>query len=118
MFGNSRSKIPQKPSFAPRDLFWRNSPGREEFDRNRDAAVKMGWDCHHDAELLSWIAIRKYQWRQSINLAAGVMAIVSSGAIASVAADYLTSISLKWLAAFGAAISGLIFDRQQHAATE
>jgi hypothetical protein len=108
VFESFRSKIPPKPNFAPRDPFYRNSPGREEFDRNRNAAVMMGWDCQHDAELLTWIAIRKSRWRQWINLAAGVMAMVSSGAIASVAADYLTSISLKWLAAFGAAISGLI----------
>jgi hypothetical protein len=36
------------------------------------------------------------------------MAMVSSGAIASVASDYLTSASTKWAAAFGALISGLI----------
>jgi hypothetical protein len=108
MFGRSRAKIPAKPGYAPRDTYGRRSSGGEQFDVNLDAARRLGWDCRHDATLLTWILNGKFKLRKSINIAAGVMAILSSGAIASVAGDYLTSASMKWVAALGALILGLI----------
>lgn len=109
MFG-LRPKIPIPPnpkgSRVPRDFF-ANLPVEERFLANFEELRILAEDGDYHAAVLSWLANRRRDLRRDLNFAAGLITLISGGAVGAVVTDLLTSTYIKYAAAISTLAGGL-----------
>jgi len=109
MFG-LRPTIPIPPnpkgSRAPRDFF-ANLPVEERFLANFEELRVLAEDGDYHAAVLSWLANRRRDLRRDFNFAAGLITLVSGGAVGAVVTDLLTATYIKYASAILTLTGGL-----------
>jgi hypothetical protein len=109
MFGlGPRIPLPPDPRRrrAPRDTYG-SLPIEEQFLVVFDDVRDFGDECNYYADVLGWLATRRGRLRRNLNFTAGLITLISSGAVWAVVADILTSTYLRYGAAFCTFAGGL-----------
>jgi len=109
MFGlRQRRPIPHDPrgTSAPRDPF-DTLPVEERFLAVVEQIRDLARDCDYHSDVLSWLAARRRNLRRDLNFTAGLITLISGGAVWAIITDALTSTSLRYASALCTLAGGL-----------
>jgi hypothetical protein len=101
--------VPPPPRAAdPLDSRSDASSAELQFLSAFERIAKTSSECGYHADVLSWAAARQYRHRRNTNFAAGLLALLSSAAVAAVVSGLATESPVRLFAVMAALAAGLV----------